>query len=76
MSLDTILPLAMVVSLLLLLFSGYPVALVLIGVTMLFMGIALSLGYMDVVMLRIFPMRTFGVFADNLLLPSAPKSHP
>ena len=70
MSLDTILPLAMVVSLLLLLFSGYPVALVLIGVTMLFMGIALSLGYMDVVMLRIFPMRTFGVFADNLLLPA------
>jgi tripartite ATP-independent transporter DctM subunit len=70
MSIDTILPLAMVLSLLLLLFSGYPVALVLIGVTMLFTGVALSLGYMDVDMLQVFPMRTFGVFADNLLLPA------
>ncbi len=70
MSIDTMLPLVMVLSLLLLLFSGYPVALVLIGVTMLFTVIALSFGYMEPHQLRIFPMRSLGIFADNLLLPA------
>ena len=70
MSIDTFLPLAMVLSLLVLLFSGYPVALVLIGVTMLFTAVALALGYMQPIMLGMFPIRSLGIFADNLLLPA------
>lgn len=70
MSLDTLLPLLMIVSLLLLLFSGYPVAMVLLGVTMVFTVIALLLGFMTPPMLRIFSARTYGLFAENLLLPA------
>lgn len=70
MTLHTILPLLMVLSLLVLLFSGYPVALVLLGVTVPFTAIALGLGYMDTAMLRIFPMRSLGIFDSNLLLPA------
>jgi tripartite ATP-independent transporter DctM subunit len=35
-----------------------------------FTAIALGLGYMDIAMLRIFPMRSLGIFDSNLLLPA------
>lgn len=67
---ETFLPASLVCVLLILLFSGYPVAFVLIGVTMAYTGVALYLDLMHVQMLSIFPARMMGVFAENLLLPA------
>ncbi len=67
---ETLLPASLVCLLLILLFSGYPVALVLIGVSMAYTGLALYLDLMHLQMLSIFPARMMGIFAENLLLPA------
>lgn len=67
-----LLPLAMVVALIALLFTGYPVALVLMGVTTAFAGIAMLLGIMAPAQLSIFSFRVYGLLADSLIFPAVP----
>jgi len=67
-----LLPLWMVVALLVMLFSGYPVAFVLIGVTTIFTGIAAGVGSLNPAMLGIFYLRVYGLFAENLIFPAVP----
>ncbi len=63
---------ALILSLMLLLFSGYPVALVLIGVSVIFAAVAIGLDLMPVQMLSLFPLRMIGTFSENLLYPAVP----
>ena len=67
-----LLPLWMVASLMLLLFSGYPVAFVLIAVAMVFAAIAIVVGEMPVAMLQMIQMRVYSLVADNLIFPAVP----
>ena len=69
---ESLLPIALILSLMLLLFSGYPVALVLIGVSVTFSAIAIALDLMTVQMLSLFPLRIIGTFSENLLYPAVP----
>jgi TRAP-type mannitol/chloroaromatic compound transport system permease large subunit len=69
---EVLLPVALILSLMLLLFSGYPVALVLIGVSVIFSAIAIILDLMTVQMLSLFPLRIIGTFSENLLYPAVP----
>ena len=62
----------MVVALMALLFTGYPVALVLIGVTMTFTVIGISLGEMNVQMVRAFPLRIYSLVAESLIFSAIP----
>ena len=67
-----LLPLWMVLSLMALLFSGYPVALVLIGVSIVFASIAIAAGSMSVPMVQMFYARVYSLLADNLIFPAVP----
>ncbi len=67
-----LLPLWMVLTLMVLLFSGYPVALVLIGVSMLFAVIAIGVDSMSVPMVSMFYMRVYSLLAENLIFPAVP----
>ena len=62
----------MVVSLMVLLFTGYPVALVLIAVTMTFTVIGIVLGEMNVEMVRAFPVRLYSLLAESLIFSAIP----
>jgi tripartite ATP-independent transporter DctM subunit len=66
------LSLLMVVALMVLLFTGYPVALVLIAVTMTFTAIGIVVGEMNVEMVRVFPMRTYSLLAESLIFSAIP----
>jgi tripartite ATP-independent transporter DctM subunit len=67
-----LLPLWMIAALMVLLFSGYPVALVLVAVTMLFTTIAILTDLMSSAQLQIFALRAYGLLADNLIFPAVP----
>lgn len=67
---DTLLPVSLIVCLMLLLFSGYPVALVLIGTSAIFSVVAISLDLMSFKMLSLFPLRMIGMFSENLIYPA------
>ena len=67
-----LLPLAMVVALIALLFTGYPVASILMGVTSAFTALALALGIMAPAQLNIFSLRVYGLLADSLIFPAVP----
>lgn len=67
-----LLPLGMVVALIALLFTGYPVALILMGVTTAFTGVAMALGIMTPAHLNIFSFRVYGLLADSLIFPAVP----
>ncbi len=69
---EELLLIVLILSLMLLLFSGYPVALVLIGVSVIFSAVAVSLDLMTVQMLSLFPLRMIGMFSENLLYPAVP----
>ncbi len=69
---ETVLLTALIVSLLVLLFSGYPVALVLIGVSVVFATIAIFLDIIAFQMIMLFPLRTFQIFSQNLIYPAVP----
>ena len=62
----------MVVALMALLFTGYPVALVLIAVTMTFTVIGILLGAMNVEMVRAFPLRLYSLLAESLIFSAIP----
>jgi len=67
-----LLPLWMIVALMVLLFTGYPVALVLVAVTMIFTTIAILTDLMSSAQLQIFALRAYGLLADNLIFPAVP----
>ncbi|MFH1346373.1 MAG: TRAP transporter large permease subunit [Pseudomonadota bacterium] len=67
-----LLPIWMVLALVVLLFTGYPVALVLVGVTAVFTAVAIGLGIMAPVQLSIFSLRVYGLIVDNLIFPAVP----
>jgi tripartite ATP-independent transporter DctM subunit len=62
----------MVVALMVLLFTGYPVALVLIAVTMSFTAIGILAGEMNVEMVRAFPLRLYSLLAESLIFSAIP----
>ena len=68
----TILPGAMFLSLVLLLFSGAPVAFMLMGVSLVFGLLAIWTGEMRVVQASLIPARIFGGTIDNAVLVAAP----
>lgn len=67
-----LLPLWMIVALMVLLFSGYPVALVLLGVTAVSAAIAIWAGEMNLAMVHAFSFRVYGLLANNLIFPAVP----
>lgn len=67
-----LLSILMVVALMTLLFSGYPVALVLIAVTMTFTAIGIITGQMNVPMIRAFPLRIYSLLAESLIFSAIP----
>jgi tripartite ATP-independent transporter DctM subunit len=67
-----VLSILMVVALMTLLFSGYPVALVLIAVTMTFTVIGIIVGEMNVQMVRAFPLRIYSLLAESLIFSAIP----
>ena len=72
MDTSEVLSILMVVALMTLLFSGYPVALVLIAVTMTFTVIGIILGEMNVQMVRAFPLRIYSLLAESLIFSAIP----
>jgi len=71
-TLEVLLPLAMLPTLALLLFSGYPVALVLAATGLLFAGLALATGLMPIAALYNIPLRVWGSTSGNLIYPAVP----
>lgn len=67
-----LLPLFMIISLMVLLFSGYPVALVILFVTTVFTFIAVMTGEMAPARLQLFALRAYGLLADSLIFPAVP----
>jgi len=67
-----LLPLWMVLALMALLFTGFPVALVLIAVTAAFAALGIATDAMTPAMLQIFTLRVYGLLADNLIFPALP----
>lgn len=67
-----LLPVGMVLALMVLLFTGYPVAFVLIGVTAVFAAIAMLTDQMAPAMLAAFSYRLYGLFSENLIFPAVP----
>ena len=67
-----LLPAFMILSLMVLVFVGYPVAFVLIGVTIAFATIAILTNQMSSHMLPAFAFRLYGLLADNLIFPAVP----
>ncbi|MEL6828548.1 MAG: TRAP transporter large permease subunit [Pseudomonadota bacterium] len=65
-----LLPLFMILSLVVFLFSGYPVALVLTGVTTVFTVLAIWMDLMSVAKLQLFTLRSFALLADSLIFPA------
>lgn len=65
-----LLPFFMILSLMIFLFSGFPVALVLTGVTTVFTTIAIWLDLMSVAKLQLFTLRSFALLADSLIFPA------
>ena len=72
MDTSEVLSILMVVALMALLFSGYPVALVLIAVTMTFTVIGIIVGEMNVQMVRAFPLRIYSLLAESLIFSAIP----
>ena len=72
MDISEVLSILMVVALMVLLFSGYPVALVLIAVTMTFTVIGIVVGEMNVQMIRAFPLRIYSLLAESLIFSAIP----
>jgi tripartite ATP-independent transporter DctM subunit len=72
MDTSELLSILMVVALMTLLFSGYPVALVLIAVTMTFTAIGIITGEMNVSMIRAFPLRIYSLLAESLIFSAIP----
>lgn len=72
MDTSEVLSILMVVALMTLLFSGYPVALVLIAVTMTFTAIGIIVGEMNVPMIRAFPLRIYSLLAESLIFSAIP----
>lgn len=68
----TLLPGAMFLSLVILLFSGAPVAFMLMGVSLVFGLLAIWTGEMRVVQASLIPSRIFGGTIDNAVLVAAP----
>lgn len=67
-----LLALLMVVALMTLLFTGYPVALVLIAVTMAFTLAAIIAGEMSAQMVGAFPLRLYSLLAESLIFAAIP----
>jgi tripartite ATP-independent transporter DctM subunit len=65
---DGVLPLLMFLTLLVLVFSGYPVAFALGGTALAFAALGVSLGYFDWALLFAMPERIFGVMGNYVLL--------
>ena len=67
-----LLPAAMVLTLMVMLFTGYPVGLVLIGVSTVYAVVAVLTDQMSTAMLNAFSYRVYGLLADNLIFPAVP----
>lgn len=67
-----LLPILMFLTLMVALFSGYPVAFVLFSVTLVFACLGLAFDVFPASNLMMIPLRTFGLFADNLIFPAIP----
>ena len=65
-----LLPVFMIVTLMIFLFSGYPVGLVLVGVTSIFATIAIGADIMSVAKLQLFAVRAYSMLADSLIFPA------
>lgn len=62
-----LLPLFMIITLMIFLFSGYPVGFVLVGVTSIFSTIAILADVMSVAKLQLFSLRAYSMLADSLV---------
>jgi tripartite ATP-independent transporter DctM subunit len=67
-----LLPILMFLTLMIVLFSGYPVAFVLFAVALVFACIGIGFDLFPPSNLMMIPLRTFGQFADNLIFPAIP----
>src|SRR3990167_9100571 len=67
-----LLPAAMVATLMVMLFTGYPVGFVLIGVTVVYSAIAVLTDQMNGAMFSMFSLRLYGLLADSLIFPAVP----
>ncbi len=67
-----VLAVTMVVSLMVLLFTGYPVALVLMAVTMIFTIVGILAGEMNAAMVYTFPVRLYSIMAESLIFSAIP----
>lgn len=67
-----VLSISMVIALMALLFSGYPVALVLMAVTMIFTAVGIIAGEMNVQMVYTFPVRLYSIMAESLIFSAIP----
>lgn len=67
-----LMPIAMVLALMVMLFVGYPVAFVLIGVTAAFAVGAVLSDQMNPAMLSLFALRLYGMLAESLIFPAVP----
>lgn len=67
-----VLSILMVVALMGLLFTGYPVALVLIAVAMAFTAIGIAVGEMNLLMIYAFPLRVYSLLAESLIFSAIP----
>jgi tripartite ATP-independent transporter DctM subunit len=65
---DGLLPLLMLLVLLLLVFSGFPVAFALGGAALVFAAVGISLGYFEPALLYAMPERIFGIMSNYVLL--------
>ena len=59
---------AMFIGVLVMIFSGYPVAFALAGTALIFAGLASIFGQFDLVLLYALPERTFGTMSNQVLL--------
>ena len=59
---------AMFIGVLVMIFSGYPVAFALAGTALIFAGLASMFGQFDLVLLYALPERTFGTMSNQVLL--------
>lgn len=62
----------MVIALMALLFTGYPVALVLMAVTMVFTLVGIIAGELNLLMIYTFPVRLYSILAESLIFSAIP----
>lgn len=65
---DGVLGLAMFATVLLLIFTGFPVAFTLGGVTLIFMGIGMAIGEFNFIFMQALPQRVFGLMQNFTIL--------